>query len=40
MSNDCFYTVDLENQNSDEIEKFFFNILYREAVESRNAESR
>lgn len=32
-----FYTVDLENQNSDEIEKFFFNILYREAVESRNA---
>lgn len=37
MSNDCFYTVDLENQNSDEIEKFFFNILYREAVESRNA---
>lgn len=32
-----FYTIDLENQSLDEIEKFFFDILRREAVESRNA---
>lgn len=32
-----FYTVDFENQSPDEIEKFFADILRREAVEDRTA---
>lgn len=32
-----FYTVDFENQSPDEIEKFFVDILRREAVEDRTA---
>lgn len=32
-----FYTVDFENQSTDEIEKFFVDILRREAVEDRTA---
>lgn len=32
-----FYTVDFENQSTDEIEKFFADILCREVVEDRTA---